>query len=115
MLWYSPALFGKKYMKMMGISEKEMAKNQDKMMPIMIQALILDAIMAYVLVHVLVLFQASSIAEAVQVALWVWLGFIATSTYMLVLYEKKTMDYWIMTAGHYLFALIAIAIVIVTL
>lgn len=113
MIWYSPALFGKKWMKTMGMSEKDMAKNKDKMMPIMVMSLILDGVMAYVLAHVLAFSQAATITDAVQGAVWIWLGFIATTTYMGVLYEKKTMDWWIMTAGHYLFALIAMALVLV--
>ncbi len=113
MIWYSPALFGKKWMKTMGMSEKDMAKNKDKMMPIMVMSIILSGVMAYVLAHILAFSQASTLADAVQGAVWVWLGFIATTTYMGVLYEKKSMDWFIMTAGHYLFALIAMALVLV--
>lgn len=113
MIWYSPMLFGKKYMKIMGVSEKDMAKNKDKMMGIMVQSIIVSGVMAYVLAHVMAFSQASTFSDAVQGAVWMWLGFIATTTYMLVLYEKKSMDWWIMTAGHYLFALIAMALVIV--
>jgi hypothetical protein len=115
MLWYSPALFGKKYMKIMGVNEKDMSKNKDKMTGIMAQAFVVEVIMAYVLIHVFAYSQASSIADAVQGAIWLWLGFIATTTYMGVLYEKKSMDWFIMTAGHYLFVLIAMGIVIVSM
>ncbi len=113
MIWYSPALFGKKWMKIMGMSEKDMAKNKDKMMGVMATSLVLSGIMAYVLAHILAFSQASTLADAVQGAVWVWLGFIVTTTYMGVLYEKKSMDWFIMTVGHYLFALIAMALVLV--
>ena len=82
-------------------------------MPIMVMSIILSGVMAYVLAHILAFSQASTLADAVQGAVWVWLGFIATTTYMGVLYEKKSMDWFIMTAGHYLFALIAMALVLV--
>lgn len=113
MIWYSPALFGKKYMKMMGVSEKDMAKGKDKMMGVMAQTLVVNFVMAYVLAHVLAFATATTLMDAIQGAIWMWLGFIATSTYIAVLYEKKSMDWWVMTAGHYLFSMIAMAIVLV--
>lgn len=113
MIWYSPAMFGKKWMKMMGITEKEMAKQKDKMMGVMVTSLILSAISALVLAHLLIVLNITALFDAVQLAFWIWLGFYATSTYMGVLYEKKSMDWWIISAGHYLVATIAAAIVLV--
>lgn len=113
MVWYSPAMFGKKWMKMMGITEKEMAKQKDKMMGVMVKSLILAAISALVLAHLLIALNITTLFSAVQLAFWIWLGFYATSTYMGVLYEKKNVDWWIITSGHYLVATIASAIVLV--
>lgn len=115
MIWYSPMLFGKKWMKIMGVTEKDMGKNKDKMMGIMLSSLVVSGVTAYVFAHILAFSQASTITDAVQGSVWVWLGFVATTLYMGVLYEKKSMDWYILSAGHYLFAIIAMGIVLVSL
>lgn len=115
MVWYSPALFAKQWMHEMKISEKDMAKNKDKMMGTMVQSLIVGIVMAYVLAHIFGAYQVANWMEAVQGAFWLWLGFIATSLYMGVLYEQKSMRWWSITAGHYLFGLIVAGLVLVLL
>ncbi len=113
MIWYSPAVFGKKWMKMMGVTEKEMAKGKEKMMGVMATSLVLSVVTAYVLSMVMKIAGANILMDAVQLAFWIWLGFFAAPLYMSVLYEKKSMDWWIITAGHHLAGLLAMGIVLV--
>lgn len=116
MVWYSPAMFGKKWMKMNGVTEKEAAKykekNKDQMMGMMITTVVVSAITAFVLANLLVLLNITTLFSAVQLAFWLWIGFQATSAYLLVLYEKKSMDWWIISAGYNLVGLLVSAIVL---
>ena len=53
MAWYSPMLFGKTWMKEMGLTDKDMKASKEKgMMKEMVIALISALVMAYVLSHV---------------------------------------------------------------
>lgn len=115
MVWYSPALFGKKWMKLMGVSEKDKSKMKDGMMGVMVKGFVVELIMAYVLAHVLAFSSSTTIMDAIQGAFWVWLGFVATTLYMGVIYEKKSFDWWWISAGHYLAGLIAMGIVLVSM
>ncbi len=114
-LWYSPALFGKKWMKLMGVSEKDKSKMKDGMTSVMAKGFIVELIMAYVLAHILAFSNSTTIMDAIQGAFWVWLGFVATTLYMGVIYEKKSFEWWWISAGHYLVGLIVMGVVIVSM
>lgn len=112
-IWYSPALFGKQYMKMVGMTEKEMKAGKSGMMAMMAQTLVISVITAYVFAHILGFSGSNTLADSIMVAFWVWLGFFATTHYLGVLYEKKTMQMWFIQAGYSLVSLIAMALVYV--
>jgi hypothetical protein len=112
-VWYSPALFGKKWMKLMGMKESDMKNAKKEMGGMMVMTLILSVVTAFVLAHILKYVGAVTYMDALFVAFMVWLGFYATSLYMGVLYEKKSMEWWFIIAGNYLAGLIVMAIVLV--
>jgi hypothetical protein len=75
-LWYSPILFGKMWMKLVGMPSDYKPKGVAKSYMLMfISALI----MAFVLALVVNLTGIFSIAGGVTAAFWVWIGFIATT------------------------------------
>ncbi len=80
MAWYSPMLFGKTWMKEMGLTDKDMKASKEKgMMKEMVIALISALVMAYVLSHVTwmsgeVLGSADWIG-GLTTGFWMWLGF----------------------------------------
>ncbi len=113
MIWYSPAVMGKKYMKVMGKTEKDMKKEMKGMQGPMIKGLVMNLIMAYVLANILGVTGAWTIMDGVQGAFWLWLGFVATILYGAVIWEKKTMDWFIISAGHYLVSMLVMGIVLV--
>ena len=115
MIWYSPALFGKQWMKLMGMKESDMKNAKKEMGGMMVMTLILSAVTAFVLAHVLKYTGAATYMDAVFVAFIMWLGFYATSLYLGVMYEKKSMEWWFINAGHYLAGLIVMAIVLVVM
>lgn len=112
MIWYSPAVMGKKYMKVMGMSEKEMKKGMEGMQGVMITGFVVELVMAYVLAYTFGLTGVATIVDAVQASFWLWLGFVATTLYMAVNYEKKSMEWFIISAGHYLVGMLAMGIVL---
>jgi len=79
MLWYSPILFGKKWMALVGMTDADMvtAKGSAK------KAYLLSFIGALIMSYVLSLFLANlfiiSIGQALYVGFFAWLGFIVPS------------------------------------
>lgn len=115
MVWYSPAVMGKKYMKVMGKTEKEMKKGMEGMQSSMIKGFIMSLIMAYVLAYTFGLTGVITIMDALQGSFWLWLGFVATTLYGAVIWEKKSMDWFVISAGHYLVSMIVMGIVLVSM
>lgn len=117
-LWYGP-LFGKPWMKMMGISQAEMEAGKKKGMKGMGKSYSLmfvgSLVMAFVLQHSLIFASAylniSGVSAGLQAGFWSWLGFIAPVTLGSVLWEKKPWKLWALNNGYQLvFLLISGAI-----
>ena len=79
-IWWGP-LFGMKWAKMMGYSEKDMKKAKEKgMAQPMIVMFIADLIMAFVLSVLMMSTGMTAMSAALTLGFWVWLGFIASSS-----------------------------------
>jgi hypothetical protein len=104
-LWFSPALFGRAWMKAMGWNmkdvEKEMKKtNQMKMAKSYFIMFLGTLIMSFVLSILIHVFGATSLSDASIIGVLVWVGFIATSKISDVLFEGKNFEYYAITVMH---------------
>lgn len=99
MLWYGP-LFGKIWMKMMNITPKSM-KNM-KMTPAVAMCLgfLAALVTAYVISQFVSLLNVAGFGAAVQLAFWIWLGFIAMTQIGAVLWEGRSWKLFLLNAGH---------------
>jgi len=79
-LWYSPILFGKQWIKLMGISKKDMGKNKNKGMVKSYTVLFISSLVTiYVLSMFTSLLGASTFLQGMLIGFWIWLGFFATT------------------------------------
>ncbi len=115
-IWYGP-LFGKPWMKMMGMS-KESMKNMkpNDMMKLYGIQFVGSLVMAFVLSHALVFAAAylrtSGISAGLQTGFWNWAGFIAPVTLGSVLWEGKSWKLWALNNSYYLVSLMAMGILL---
>lgn len=115
MLWYGP-LFGKMWMKLVGMSEADMKKAKEKGMGKSYGVMLIATfVMACVLSLVLAAFDAATAKEAGMVGFWIWLGFVATTTVDGVLWKGESWKLWILNNAYRLIALklMAVALVLV--
>ena len=117
MLWYGP-LFGKQWKTMMGLTDESM-----KTMPLtatqaMIGGTITALLMAYVLAHDAFVWgqffgtSISQIAFALQLAFWIWLGYVATTQAGSFLWEGKSWKLFALNASQSLVSLIAMSLIL---
>jgi hypothetical protein len=120
-LWYGP-LFGRWWMKQMGYSAETMGKPMANGMTAwkaMGLGLLSALVMANVLAHEVFIWHdyagmlMSQAALALQVAFWLWLGFVATTQLGAVLWEGRSWKLFLFNASHALVALIAMAFILV--
>lgn len=106
-LWYGP-IFGKQWMKLMNISEKEAKKAKKKGMPAHTYVLmILSALLtALVLKLMLVQFPFRTLDALFATAGIIWVGFNVPLALDSVLYEGKSWKLFILNSGYRLVSLL---------
>ncbi len=109
-LWYSPLLFGKPWMKMMGFTQQHMEEAKKKgMAKLYIGNFIATLIMVYILSHFVDYAQAKTITDGLQLGLWVWLGFIVTLQFGSILWEGKPFKLFLINTSYRLVELLIVA------
>ncbi|MBS3131232.1 DUF1761 domain-containing protein [Candidatus Woesearchaeota archaeon] len=112
-LYYSKALFAKKWVKLSGISEKMMKKDPKVGMGKMIVLGALSTlVMAYVLALAMDVMKLTSLQAGLTAGFFAWLGFQATLTLGSVLYERKPFALYVLNNGHNLIALLVMGAVL---
>lgn len=115
-IWYSPYIFGDRWMK-----HEESIPNEPPQHYLLhrigsyLGEFIISLIIAYVLTLFIQISQAEEIVEGVSVALWAWIGFIATTHFSAVLWGRKTVKSFFIHAGFMLVGLIAMGAVIMSI
>lgn len=104
MAWYSPLLFGKAWLKLMTSSETDIArrKKQTNMSLTYGLSFIGLFIEAFVVRLFLVYIGVTTIPQALVMAGWIWLGFMAPILLNVVLYGGKNQKLFWLDAGYQL-------------
>ncbi len=113
MIWYSPAVFGKPWMKMMGINDKDM---KNKMTQATAWLVVASLVTAYVLAHFIAYTYnyagGSWLSAAVLTSLWVWLGFVATAIVAHGVFDPRDKKVHYINAGNRLVTLVIMALIL---
>lgn len=112
-LWYSPALFGKEWMRLTGVKMGVGKSAQSAY----IMAAVVSLIEAFVLARFITTDNAStylplSITEGLKVAAWVWLGFVATTSASGFIFEGKPMKLYQIGLGYQLVSFLIMGAII---
>lgn len=111
-LWYS-VLFGKVWMKLSNMTEKQIRKAKEKGMAKNYAIGFLSTLlMSYILAHFVDYTQASTVLEGMQTGFWIWLGFVATIMLGQILWEGKPLKLYLINVSHYLVALAAMGAIL---
>ena len=113
-LWYSPILFGRPWMKLVGMKEGSMQGNQKAMMKSMGLSFLTALVMTYVLAHFVYYVSATTPTQGMQLGFWVWLGFVATmgaNEYIFAVKPKPWKLYGI-NVGYILVSLLAMGAIL---
>jgi len=110
--WYSPLMFGKKWMELMNISPKDTIDMKKRATPSYIINFVAALLMAFVLAHFVDYAQAATFIEGLQAGFWVWLGFVATISLGSVLWENKPVTLYAINAGYQLVNLLIMGVIL---
>lgn len=115
MIWYSPALFGKQWAKLMGF--KDMSAEQTNKMKEQAKAgylgtFLASVILAAVLSVMIQLTSSNSIREGILIAALAWLGFVATVTFINAIYSNKSLAVYMIDGGYQFVSFLVIAAIV---
>lgn len=105
-LWYGP-LFGKPWMKLIGMSERDMEAAKKGMGKTYALTMLGAIVMFYVLVHFIEVSNVAEAGEGAMVGFWAWLGFVATTgaNDFLFSVKPKPWNLYFLNQGYLLFGL----------
>lgn len=110
-LWYAPFAFGHRWTK-----HEEETKEVHKVPHLLVSYIcefILNLIMAFVLAFFIEFSQAENYTDAFVVALWIWIGFVATTHFSAVLWSRKSVKSFFIHATFILAGLLLMSIPII--
>jgi hypothetical protein len=114
-LWYSPLLFARPWMVLMGYDPEdktkleEMRKGAGKMYGI---SFVASLVSAAVLAKIIVITTVSSALYGMKVGFAVWLGFVATVQLTSVLFAKQAVKLYLINTGYQLVCYLAMGAIL---
>lgn len=112
-VWYAKSVFGKQWMKMVGMTDEKAKQGGGKAIGITI---VVSLITAYVLAHVTYLsnqfFGNDFLQDALTTGFWVWLGFIATRIITHDAFEQRPTTLTLMNIAHEFVTIMVMALII---
>lgn len=102
--WYSPSLFGKQWMGLVGKTEEDVKASNAVVGYVIAMSGALVA--SYVLAHMIQLLDARTIASGIQTGFWLWLGFVATTSATNYSFAGRPRQLYFIDQGYHLVALL---------
>jgi hypothetical protein len=113
-VWYSPALFGKSWMKMIGTDKEHMDEAMLKAVPMLVVVALLTAYVLTIFINYAHAFMPAQdwFTTALVTSLWVWLGFGATTVLAHGVFEPRERMVMLINMGNRLVTLVLMGAII---
>jgi len=108
-IWYSPAVFGKRWMAYLGTTQAQLGNPGPTGMAVGIVASLVNA---WVLAVLSLNLGGKSITDGIMLGALAWLGFMATITAAQISFEKKPWGLWILNNAHNLLVQVLMAAIV---
>lgn len=108
-VWYMPQVFGRRWAATIG---RDLPSSAEVSPAIYLVNVVQALVVAYVLALLISGLGVASLAEGIIVGFVVWLGFAAVPALNAVLFERRSLEYWMINAGYALVSIVAMAAVI---
>ena len=102
-LWYSPLLFGNKFLQIIAWTPQQLeqieAQSHAKELII---AFVTSLVLVYILAHFVQYTKAKNWRGGLETGFWLWLGFVATTQLATVIFEKRPLGLYLINIGYQL-------------
>ncbi len=110
-LWYGP-LFGKSWKVLMGFSDETMKNMNMTLAKALSGGFVATLVLVFVLANFMHALRVLTVGEALALAFWIWIGFVATIMSNSMWYENRPLKLYVINASHYFVALMVAAAVL---
>lgn len=100
-MWYSPLMFGKQWLKLIGKKPKDLQKGANAGYAI---AMVGFLLVAYVMSHFVDYAGSTTWLTGLETGLWLWVGFVATTTGINYAFGQRSRELWVIDAGYFFVA-----------
>ena len=107
--WYSPRVFGDRWMAYLGTTQAQLGNPGPMGMAVGVVSALLNA---WVLAVLAMNLGATTISHGVMLGVLCWLGFMATITAAQISFEKKPWGLWAVNNGHNVLVQIVMAAIV---
>jgi len=102
-LWYSPLLFGNKFLQLVNWTPEHLreVESQSHAKELAL-AFVMSLLLVYILAHFVNYTKATTAIGGIQTALWLWLGFVVTTQAPTVIFEGRSFGLFAINVAYQL-------------
>ena len=102
-LWYSPLLFGNKFLQLVNWTPEHLreVESQSHAKELAL-AFVMSLLLVYILAHFVNYTKATNAIGGIQTALWLWLGFVVTTQAPTVIFEGRSFGLFAINVAYQL-------------
>jgi len=102
-LWYSPLLFGNKFIQLINWTPEQLrqVESQSHAKELAL-AFVMSLVLVYILAHFVQYTKATSALGGIQTAFWIWLGFVVTTQAPTVIFEGRSFGLFAINVAYQL-------------
>lgn len=108
-IWYAPRVFGKEWMKLIGLTEQDTKENRGAPMVLMMVG---SLVAAYVMAHFVGFTNATTLADGARTGAWIGIGFVFTAAMGESIFSQKPARLLAITGGYQVVNLIMIGAIL---
>lgn len=102
-LWYSPLLFGNKFIQLINWTPEQLrqVESQSHAKELAL-AFVMSLVLVYILAHFVQYTKATNALGGIQTAFWIWLGFVVTTQAPTVIFEGRSFGLFAINVAYQL-------------
>jgi hypothetical protein len=102
-LWYSPLLFGNKFIQLINWTPEQLrlVESQSHAKELAL-AFVMSLVLVYILAHFVQYTKATTVMGGIQTAFWLWLGFVVTTQVPTVIFEGRSFGLFAINVAYQL-------------
>ena len=102
-LWYSPLLFGNKFIQLINWTPEQLRQVESQShTKELVLAFVMSLVLVYVLAHFVNYTKTTSALGGIQTAFWIWLGFVVTTQAPTVIFEGRSFGLFAINVAYQL-------------